>query len=196
MNGTIKRLVSDKGFGSSSRATGTSIFHNSACTDTPFNELREGQTVTFERGQGRRPRGERQGRLAGSDGHAAAPNTASRMLTPDECHRAESYAGQYPPPADCASLPDDVEALRPKRLDTGTDGGVWLSVTTMRGGSGPAAQSRRRRSTAMPSPCTEAVADRARLSVSGRRLHLLSRRLRNAVLRPRDHRRARTDAAE
>ena len=35
------------------------FFHNSACTQTPFDELREGQAVTFERGQGPKgPRGE------------------------------------------------------------------------------------------------------------------------------------------
>ena len=35
------------------------FFHNSACVDTRFDELREGQAVTFERGQGPKgPRGE------------------------------------------------------------------------------------------------------------------------------------------
>ena len=34
-------------------------FHQSACNDGPFSELREGQAVTFERGQGPKgPRGE------------------------------------------------------------------------------------------------------------------------------------------
>ena len=35
------------------------FFHNSACTATRFDDLREGQAVTFERGQGPKgPRGE------------------------------------------------------------------------------------------------------------------------------------------
>ena len=60
MNGTIKRLVSDKGFGFILAGDGNEyFFHNSACTQTPFDELREGQAVTFEKGQGPKgPRGE------------------------------------------------------------------------------------------------------------------------------------------
>ena len=60
MNGTIKRLVSDKGFGFILASDGNEyFFHNSACTNTRFDELREGQNVTFEKGQGPKgPRGE------------------------------------------------------------------------------------------------------------------------------------------
>lgn len=60
MNGTIKRLVSEKGFGFILASDGKEyFFHNSACSQTPFDELREGQSVTFERGQGLKgPRGE------------------------------------------------------------------------------------------------------------------------------------------
>jgi CspA family cold shock protein len=60
MTGTIKRLVSDKGFGFILAGDGNEyFFHNSACAQTPFDELREGQAVTFERGQGPKgPRGE------------------------------------------------------------------------------------------------------------------------------------------
>ena len=60
MNGTIKRLVSDKGFGFILASDGNEyFFHNSACTDTRFDDLREGQAVTFERGQvPKGPRGE------------------------------------------------------------------------------------------------------------------------------------------
>jgi CspA family cold shock protein len=60
MNGTIKRLVSDKGFGFIAAGDGTEyFFHQSACNEVPFSELREGQAVTFERGQGPKgPRGE------------------------------------------------------------------------------------------------------------------------------------------
>jgi CspA family cold shock protein len=60
MNGTIKRLVADKGFGFIAAADGTEyFFHQSACTQTDFSQLREGQAVTFDRGQGPKgPRGE------------------------------------------------------------------------------------------------------------------------------------------
>ncbi len=58
LSGTIKRLVSDKGFGFILASDGKEyFFHNSACTQVPFDELREGQPVTFERGQG--PKGPR-----------------------------------------------------------------------------------------------------------------------------------------
>ena len=57
-NGTIKRLVSDKGFGFIAASDGTEyFFHNSACSGVRFAELREGQNVTFEKGQG--PKGPR-----------------------------------------------------------------------------------------------------------------------------------------
>lgn len=57
-NGTIKRLVSDKGFGFIAEAGGTEyFFHQSACRGVRFDELREGQNVTFEKGQG--PKGPR-----------------------------------------------------------------------------------------------------------------------------------------
>ena len=60
MNGTIKRLVSDKGFGFILADDGNEyFFHNSACNGVRFDELREGQAVTFEHGQGPKgPRGE------------------------------------------------------------------------------------------------------------------------------------------
>jgi cold shock protein len=60
MNGTIKRLVSDKGFGFIAAGDGTEyFFHQSACTGTAFNQLREGQAVTFDVGHGAKgPRGE------------------------------------------------------------------------------------------------------------------------------------------
>jgi cold shock protein len=58
MTGTIKRLVADKGFGFVATADGQEFFfHQSAYTGSPFNTLREGQTVTFETGQG--PKGPR-----------------------------------------------------------------------------------------------------------------------------------------
>jgi CspA family cold shock protein len=58
MNGTIKRLVSEKGFGFVAAEDGTEyFFHQSACTTVRFDDLREGQAVTFDRGQG--PKGPR-----------------------------------------------------------------------------------------------------------------------------------------
>jgi CspA family cold shock protein len=55
-NGTVKRLVSDKGFGFVAAANGSEyFFHQSACAQ--FDTLREGQSVTFETGQG--PKGPR-----------------------------------------------------------------------------------------------------------------------------------------
>jgi CspA family cold shock protein len=60
MNGTIVRIVSDKGFGFIAASDGSEYFFpQSACTETPFDELREQQAVTFDQGQGPKgPRGE------------------------------------------------------------------------------------------------------------------------------------------
>ncbi|HEV3215040.1 MAG TPA: cold shock domain-containing protein [Vicinamibacterales bacterium] len=60
LSGKIKRLVSDKGFGFIAASDGTEyFFHQSACTQTSFDQLREGQEVTFDVGQGAKgPRGE------------------------------------------------------------------------------------------------------------------------------------------
>jgi CspA family cold shock protein len=58
MNGTVKRLVSDKGFGFIVADDGNEyFFHNSACGNVRFDDLREGRAVAFERGQG--PKGPR-----------------------------------------------------------------------------------------------------------------------------------------
>ena len=58
MNGTIKRLVSEKGFGFVAASDGSEyFFHQSACNGCKFDSLREGQAVTFEKGQG--PKGPR-----------------------------------------------------------------------------------------------------------------------------------------
>ena len=55
--GTIKRLT-DKGFGFIATSDGTEyFFHQSACTGTRFDDLREGQSVSFTVGQG--PKGPR-----------------------------------------------------------------------------------------------------------------------------------------
>jgi CspA family cold shock protein len=54
--GTIKRIVADKGFGFVADESGREyFFHQSACQS--FDSLREGQTVTFDAGQG--PKGPR-----------------------------------------------------------------------------------------------------------------------------------------
>ena len=58
IKGTVKRLVSEKGFGFVAAPDGSEyFFHSSACADGLFNQLREGQSVTFETGQG--PKGPR-----------------------------------------------------------------------------------------------------------------------------------------
>ena len=55
--GTIKRLT-DKGFGFISMGTGDDVFfHMSACEGVDFNQLQEGQRVSFTVGQG--PKGPR-----------------------------------------------------------------------------------------------------------------------------------------
>lgn len=58
MTGTVKRLVSDKGFGFVEAPDGKEyFFHSSAVGGGGFDQLREGQSVTFETGQG--PKGPR-----------------------------------------------------------------------------------------------------------------------------------------
>ena len=54
--GTIKRLT-DKGFGFIDTGDGDIFFHMSALEGCTFEELREGQKVTFTPGQG--PKGPR-----------------------------------------------------------------------------------------------------------------------------------------
>jgi CspA family cold shock protein len=58
MNGTVKRLVSDKGFGFVAATDGNEyFFHQSSVANGGFDQLREGQAVTFTTGQG--PKGPR-----------------------------------------------------------------------------------------------------------------------------------------
>tara|TARA_Y100000034_G_C6856291_1_gene389184 strand:- start:326 stop:523 length:198 start_codon:yes stop_codon:yes gene_type:complete len=54
--GTIKKLT-DKGFGFIATDTGDVFFHMSALTEAHYDDLSEGQTVTFEIGSG--PKGPR-----------------------------------------------------------------------------------------------------------------------------------------
>ena len=56
--GTIKRIVIEKGFGFVAAPDGSEyFFHQSACQNGDFTQLREGQQVTFNAGQG--PKGPR-----------------------------------------------------------------------------------------------------------------------------------------
>lgn len=50
-HGTIKKLVSDRGFGFIAEEGGTEIFfHRSQVLEPGFDSLREGQAVTYEKG--------------------------------------------------------------------------------------------------------------------------------------------------
>jgi CspA family cold shock protein len=55
--GTIKKLVSDKGFGFIAGDSGDLFFHLSALEDSDFENLEIGQTVEYEEGEG--PKGPR-----------------------------------------------------------------------------------------------------------------------------------------
>lgn len=56
-HGTIKKIVSDKGFGFIGGEKGDVFFHHSAVADGQFESLRIGQEVTYEEGHG--PKGVR-----------------------------------------------------------------------------------------------------------------------------------------
>ena len=56
-SGTIKKLVSDKGFGFIESDGDDLFFHRSAVEGTTFEELQEGQSVEFNVGEG--PKGTR-----------------------------------------------------------------------------------------------------------------------------------------
>ena len=55
--GTIKKLVSDRGFGFIEGERGELFFHHSAVQDASFEALREGQKVDYTEGRG--PKGPR-----------------------------------------------------------------------------------------------------------------------------------------
>ena len=57
LQGTIKKLVSDKGFGFIAGDSGDLFFHLSALEDSDFENLEIGQTVEYEEGEG--PKGPR-----------------------------------------------------------------------------------------------------------------------------------------
>ncbi len=60
--GTIKKIVADRGFGFISGEKGELFFHHSSVVETSFDNLQEGQVVEYEidqesdRGRGKGPR--------------------------------------------------------------------------------------------------------------------------------------------
>ncbi len=52
--GKIKKLVADRGFGFIEGDRGDLFFHHSEVQGVSFEELREGQVVDYEIGQGRK----------------------------------------------------------------------------------------------------------------------------------------------
>jgi CspA family cold shock protein len=55
--GTIKKLMTEKGFGFIKGENGELFFHSSAVEGTSFQQLREGQNVEYTEGRG--PKGPR-----------------------------------------------------------------------------------------------------------------------------------------
>lgn len=55
--GTIKKLISNKGFGFIEGENGELFFHNSAVQGSSFDSLTEGQRVEYDEGEG--PKGPR-----------------------------------------------------------------------------------------------------------------------------------------
>jgi CspA family cold shock protein len=55
--GTIKKVIADKGFGFITGERGDLFFHSSSVVGTTIEALRVGQTVTYEEGRG--PKGPR-----------------------------------------------------------------------------------------------------------------------------------------
>ena len=55
--GTIKKLIANKGFGFIEGERGELFFHHSALNGVTIESLREGQAVTYEEGRG--PKGPR-----------------------------------------------------------------------------------------------------------------------------------------
>lgn len=59
--GTIKRLVSDRGFGFIAGERNEVFFHQSAVEGGRFDDLQEGQVVEYELDEGEQPRGRNKG---------------------------------------------------------------------------------------------------------------------------------------
>ena len=53
-NGKIKKIVSEKGFGFIEGERGDLFFHHSELQGTSIEQLREGQSVQYEIGQGKK----------------------------------------------------------------------------------------------------------------------------------------------
>jgi cold shock protein len=89
-NGTIKRIVSEKGFGFVADESGQEyFFHQSACQS--FDTLREGQAVTFQTGQGPKgPARRERPRILG----ASAARRGRAPMTPSPRIPALSPIGQ------------------------------------------------------------------------------------------------------
>ena len=84
MTGTIKRFT-DKGYGFIAAPDGVEyFFHQSACTSTPFDSMREGDNVTFNARPGPEgpPRRERLTRLATRRLPATHQGSACRKANP------------------------------------------------------------------------------------------------------------------
>jgi CspA family cold shock protein len=64
--GIIKKLVADRGFGFISSEGSDVFFHHSAVVDQKFDELKEGQSVTYELISGPDSRGRDKGPRATS----------------------------------------------------------------------------------------------------------------------------------
>lgn len=52
--GTIKKIIADKGFGFIAGERGDLFFHHSQVQGTRIEELREGQTVEYSIGEGKK----------------------------------------------------------------------------------------------------------------------------------------------
>lgn len=72
--GTIKKLVTDKGFGFIKGEREELFFHHSALEGTTIEELQVGQTVQYETGRG--PKGPRAEKVPGLTQHRSLPVTA------------------------------------------------------------------------------------------------------------------------
>jgi CspA family cold shock protein len=64
--GTIKKIVTDRGFGFISGGEGDVFFHHSSVVDQKFDELKEGQAVSYELISGPDERGRDKGPRATS----------------------------------------------------------------------------------------------------------------------------------
>ena len=64
--GVIKKIVSDRGFGFIAGEEGDVFFHHTSVTDVPFDDLQEGQAVSYTIEEDSGSRGQDKGPRAGS----------------------------------------------------------------------------------------------------------------------------------